>query len=163
MTKRKRQTPKKSKKGLDKIKPPVNLFLRTAHRLPDVPEKCSYPSRSGILVLIYVDDQYAEDLRELLQDEKIKKKFRQIVDFARADRHDDDIYGSEKNSEKSKDVYAMKICVKGNYRIYTKEFGFPGTKRIVLIKHISKKKNNFNAELRNLVDKIGVYQYEFED
>jgi len=76
---------------------------------------------------------------------------------------DKDIYGSEKSSPKSKDVYAMKIRVKGNYRIYCKEFGFPGVRRIVLITHRYKKTENLNKELRTLIDTIGEYQYDFKD
>ncbi len=85
-----------------------------------------------------------------------------IAEFAMSDRYSDDLYGHEKNSEKSQDICAIKICVLGNHRIYCKEFFAPRIKRIVLIEHVNKKTNSFNNELRRLVDRLGEYNYEFQ-
>ncbi|MCK9309318.1 MAG: hypothetical protein PHH43_00045 [Candidatus Cloacimonetes bacterium] len=152
----------KPKEKLDKIKPGVNLSLRIAKRLPNLHTSNQLQSLTGREVILYVDKNFELDLFSLLQEEKIKKKFRMVAEFAMSDRYSDDLYGHERNSEKSKDVCAIKICVLGNHRIYCKEFFASGIKRIVLIKHVNKKSNSFNKELRKLVDRIGEYSYEFQ-
>jgi len=154
---------KNAKKDIDRIKPSVNLSLRVALRLPEFEGSRSLDSLRGIQVIFYVDEAFESSLIELLQDRTILKKFKFVIDLIRSNKMNRDVYGSEKNSDKSKDVYAIKIRVKGNHRIYCKEFGFPGVRRIVLIRHVHKKKDNFNRELRSLVDTIGEYRYEFEE
>ena len=156
-------TNKRKKKNLDTIKPGVNLNNRIAKRLPSWEVTNTIESKTGREVILFVDTHLQKELVSLLQNKHILKKFRTVVDFAKSDRYDKDIYGHEKNSERSKDVCAIKICVMGNHRIYCKEFFSPGVKKIVLIKYVYKKTNDFNNELRDMVDRIGSYQYEFKD
>ncbi len=153
---------KKVKENLDRIKPGVNLSPRIARRLPELELSCTFASQTGREVILYVDTRFQKELYSFLQDKRIMKKFRQIAEFAMSDRYSDDLYGHEKNSEKSKDICAIKICVLGNHRIYCKEFFAPKIKRIVLIEHVNKKTNTFNKELRKLVDRLGEYEYEFQ-
>lgn len=86
-----------------------------------------------------------------------------VAEFAMSDRYDDDLYGHEESSAKSKYICAIKICVLGNHRIYCKEFFQPNKKRIVLMKLVHNKTNEFSNELRKLVDRLGGYEYEFQD
>lgn len=153
---------KTAKENLDRIKPGVNLSQRIAKRLPGLEVSSSFASQTGREVILYVDTRFQKELYSFLQDKRIMKKFRQIAEFAMSDRYSDDLYGHEKNSEKSKDICAIKICVLGNHRIYCKEFFATRIKRIVLIEHVNKKTNTFNKELRKLVDRLGEYNYEFQ-
>lgn len=157
-----RKSQKKVKENLDRIKPGVNLSQRIAKRLPGLEVSSTFASQTGREVILYVDTRFENELYSFLQDKRIMKKFRQIAEFAMSDRYSDDLYGHEKNSEKSKDICAIKICVLGNHRIYCKEFFAPKIKRIVLIEHVNKKTNTFNKELRKLVDRLGEYEYEFQ-
>lgn len=134
---------------------------RIARLLPELDLSSSFTSLSGRGVILYVDTKFERELFSFQKDKKIMKKFRRIAEFAMSDRYSDDLYGHEKNSEKSKDICAIKICVMGNHRIYCKEFFAPRIKRIVLIEHVYKKSNSFNNELRKLVDRLGEYEYEF--
>ncbi len=153
----------KREKTLDKIKPGVNLGNRIAKRLPGLETSKQIQSLTGREVILYVDTRFESELFSLLQEKKIMKKFRMVAEFAMTDRYSDDLYGHEKNSEKSNDICAIKICVLGNHRIYCKEFFAPRIKRIVLIEHVHKKTNAFTNKLRKLVDKLGEYSYEFQD
>ena len=154
---------RKREKTLDKIKPGVNLGMRIAKRLPVLERSKQYQSLTGREVILYVDTRFESELFSFLQDKKIMKKFRMVAEFAMSDSYSDDLYGHERNSEKSKDVCAIKICILGNHRIYCKEFFTPGQKRIVLIEYVYKKTNEFTNRLRKLVDRIGEYSYEFQD
>lgn len=139
------------------------MSTRDAIPLPEFELSGLLSSVSGRVVLIYVDSKLIHDLDCLLVNKKIKKKFRQIAEFVLSDNYDKDIYGHEKHSEKSKDVYAIKICILGNHRIYCKEFYSPNKKRVVMIKHVDKKTEKLNKKLQSLVDRIGGYDYEFKD
>lgn len=138
------------------------MTTRTAKQLPLFESSNLLPSQTSREVILYVDTSFEADLFRFLQDKKIMKKFRMIAEFAMSDRYSDDLYGHEKNSAKSKDVCAIKICVLGNHRIYCKEFFAPGMKRIVMIEYVYKKTNSMSKELRKLVDRIGGYSYEFQ-
>jgi len=153
----------KSKKCLDKIKPGVNLSIKVAKLLPQPELSSSYESKTGREVLLYVDTKFERELFRFLQSKPIMKKFRMVAEFAISDRYDDDLYGHESSSSKSKDICAIKICVLGNYRIYCKEFFKPNQKKIVLIKLVNKKTNEFSNELRKLVDRLGEYEYDFQE
>lgn len=136
---------------------------RIAQRLPIWEVSNKIESKTGREVVLYVDKQFCKDFGALLQESKIKKKFRQVAEFAMSDRYNDDIYGHESISAKAKHVCAIKICVLGNHRIYCKEFFSTGLKKIVLIKHVNKKTNGVSKELSKLLNQIGGYEYDFEE
>ncbi len=135
--------------------------MRLAKPLPLGSISETLGSKTGREVILYVDLKLEESLFVFLGRAQIKKKFRSVAGFIMSDRYDDEIYRHEMNSPKSKDVYAIKICVLGNYRIYCKEFYEHNLKRVVLIKLVEKKTQKLDKKLRELVDKIGGYCYEF--
>lgn len=138
------------------------MATRIAIPFPRFETSGQLSSVTGRDVLLLMDTRFEKDLMALLSNKKIKKKFRQVAEFVFSDNYNDDIYGSEKNSDKSKDVYAIKICILGNHRIYCKEFYLPNQKRVVMICHVDKKVEKLNKKLRALVDRIGGYEYEFK-
>lgn len=137
--------------------------MRIAKKLPSCFRSNSLKSGNIREVTLYVDEKFENELLEFLSDPKILVKYFNRVDFMLSDGYKDDIYGHEQNSSKSKDVYAMKIYLKGNHRIYCKEFNETTSKKIVLIEYRYKKTQFLNKELRNLVDRIGEYEYEFQE
>ncbi len=139
------------------------MSMKIAKRLPRFETSGILESITGREVLLYVDSKFERELFQFLNSKAIKRKFRMVAEFAISDRYSDDLYGHEVNSSKSKDICAIKICVMGNYRIYCKEFFYPGQKKIVLIKLVHKKTNGFSNELRKLVDKLGEYNYAYQE
>jgi len=139
--------------------------MRFAKRLPENERSNSFRTNSGKKVTLYVDAEFEEELFAFLGDKKILKKYRMIVELVVTGIVKKDLYGHEQNSDKSKDVYAFKIKINGNHRIYCKEFNeeTSNSKKIVLIEYKYKKSEGLNKGLRDLVDKIGEYEYEFQE
>ena len=142
--------------------------MRLAKRLPEIERSNSFRTNLGKKVTLYVDTEFEDELFAFLGDkknEKIKKKYRMIAELVVTGNANPSLYGHEQNSDKSKDVYAFKIKINGNHRIYCKEFNDDSmnSKKIVLIEYKYKKTEGLNKELRNLVDKIGEYEYEFQE
>ncbi len=138
------------------------MNTREAIPLPKFELSGLYPEERGREVLLYVDTKLAKKLMVLLSNDTIKKKFRQVAEFVLSDNYDKDVYGHEQHSGKSKDVYAIKICVVGNHRIYCKEFYYPGQKRVVMIHYEDKKVEKLDKRLQKMVDRIGGYEYDFK-
>lgn len=108
---------------------------------------------------IYVDESNYEDILSTL--ESNKKKFRRILAQIDSGMYNNDLYGKEDISNKAKNVTAIKFKGKNNERIYCKEF-FLGNKKVVMIIAIKKKTQKVNKELKNLLETIGGYDYEFK-
>ncbi|MFB3844817.1 MAG: hypothetical protein ACE14O_03580 [Candidatus Cloacimonadaceae bacterium] len=141
--------------------------MRIARRLREFDRADLIKRKRNRFVSLYVDLAFEDKLLDILEDkkhEKIKKKFQMIADMLVCGMPDTkELYGQEMNSFVSKDVYAFKIKINGNHRIYTKEFNLESERRIVLIEHRYKKSEVLNKELRELVDRIGAYEYEFQE
>ncbi|HOD17889.1 MAG TPA: hypothetical protein PLF50_04850 [Candidatus Cloacimonadota bacterium] len=141
--------------------------MRIARRLREFERTDLLERRRNRFVSLYVDSAFEDTLLDFLEDkkhEKIKKKFQMIADMLVCGMPvTKELYGQEMNSFVSKDVYAFKIKINGNHRIYTKEFNLESERRIVLIEHRYKKSEVLNKELRELVDRIGAYEYEFQE
>ena len=135
---------------------------REAKHLPIATSSNQLESATGRKVILYVDTKFEKKLRQLLSSEAIRKKFRMVAEFALSDRYRDDIYGHEDISKIAKDVCAIKIYVLGNHRIYCKEFFATGIKRIVLIKYVDKKTMKVSKDIKQMIEQIGGYSYEFE-
>ena len=109
-------------------------------------------------VRIYIDK---ENLNEML--ERFKKKTRRIVYEMLSNSYNFDLYRTEYVSKKAFNITAMKLITKGqSYRIYCKEYFDEKLKikRIVLIEIYQKKE--FDKKLKNFIEKLGRYDYEFE-
>jgi len=141
--------------------------MRIARRLREFERADLIKRKRNRFVSLYVDLAFEDKLLDFLEDKKnkkIKKKFQMIADMLVCGMPvTKELYGQEMNSSVSKDVYAFKIKINGNHRIYTKEFNLESERRIVLIEHRHKKSESLNKELRTLVDRIGTYEYEFQE
>jgi phage-related protein len=120
-------------------------------------------SSSGHKIL-YVDTKNAEEIVKYLeQDKRHKKKFRYIKNIIFGDHKITDLYDKENISERTKNVTAMKFF-KGqeNDRIYCKEYG-GNVMRIVMVRLEERKKvQGIDTKIRNIIEAVGGYNYDFK-
>lgn len=127
--------------------------------------KCKYliGSKDGKRA-IYVDsDNEKEIMSYLKRDNRHERKFKFISDIILGGHKNSEIYSKEDINERSKDVTAMKFF-KGqeNDRIYCKEINTSEGKFIVVcaILYETKKTKKLTQEQKNIIEKVGGYQYE---
>ncbi len=112
-------------------------------------------------VTFFVDVQYEDRLYSLLErDDKLMKRFRENLDRIRIGKVTDDIYKRAKISQKTSNVYEIKLK---QYRIFCKQINKPSNKIVIAVSHIMKKKQKFDKHTRELIERIGGYEYEFEE
>lgn len=113
---------------------------------------------------IYVDEENAAEIMAYLyQDDRHRKKFVFISDIIFGGHKNPDVYDKETISDKCKDVTAMKFF-KGqeNDRIYCKEIHTDKGLFVVIMAILYKKKKTtkLNREQKNLIEKVASYTYE---
>ena len=114
-------------------------------------------------ILFYVDEVNEKDIKEKLIKKENKNRFRIILATIIEGKKRHDLYGPEEISSKAKGVKAMKFTGgdRKNLRIYCKEYSIPGGSRIVMANAYYKKSQKVNKELRENLEIIGGYEYEF--
>lgn len=127
--------------------------------------KCKYliGSKDGKRA-IFLDCENADEIYEYLtRDNRHQKKFKFISDIILGGHKNPNIYDKEDINEKCKDVTAMKFF-KGqeNDRIYCKEINTTEGTFIVVcsILYEVKKTKKLTQEQKNIIEKVGGYQYE---
>ncbi|HRE40628.1 MAG TPA: hypothetical protein PLG90_04785 [Ignavibacteria bacterium] len=110
---------------------------------------------------IYYDLKIENELISLFQNPKFKKRFKYILTAILSNRYTNDIYGKEDISDKCKDITAMKFKNINNLRIYCKEF-YTYHKKIVLIQLVYKKSQKVNSKIKNILETIAEYDYDFK-
>jgi hypothetical protein len=113
---------------------------------------------------IYLDEENAEEIKAyFFKDNRHKRKFQFISDIILGSHKNPDVYDKEDINDKCKDVTAMKFF-KGqdNDRIYCKEIhSVEGTFIVVAaILYEKKKTQKLNQEQKNIIEKVGGYNYE---
>jgi hypothetical protein len=115
-------------------------------------------------VLLYYDHENEEEIKEVFENAEFKKKLRVILYYVLNGQYEEDHYCHEQVSEKAKGVTAMKLKGKkyGNIRVICREF-FQNNKKIVAVSVVEKKTQKVNKKLKELYERIGGYEYEFQD
>ena len=115
-------------------------------------------------VSLYYDCDNEEEIKEIFEDERFKKKLQVILFYVLNGQYDEDHYDFEEVSTVAKGVTAMKLKGKsyGNIRIICKEF-YRNGKKIVAVTAVKKKTQKVNKQLKELYERIGGYEYEFKD
>lgn len=117
-------------------------------------------------ISLYIDEVNYTEITEFLTKKTVfnkylyKKRFYRILYQIFQNRYDEVLYGPEEMSEKSKDITAMKFKTTGNIRLYCKEFKQGGKKIVIICLH-SKKVTKNDKRIKNLVESIAKYEYEF--
>ncbi|HEX2866931.1 MAG TPA: hypothetical protein VHO03_07800 [Ignavibacteriales bacterium] len=134
---------------------------RECIKLPTEKFQKYYPYLKNSPVEIYIDRENSKEILDYLTGRE--KKFKMIVFQILSLRYDDDLYGKEEVSDKAKNVTAMKFKMgkKENIRIYCKEFNVDG-KKVVMITKKEKKTQKVNKTLKQLLEIIGGYEYDFK-
>lgn len=113
---------------------------------------------------IYLDEENADEIKAyLFKDSRHKKKFQFISEIILGNHKNPSVYDKEEINDKCKDVTAMKFFKsQENDRIYCKEIhSAQGTFIIVAaILYEKKKTQKLNQEQKNLIEKVGGYNYE---
>lgn len=127
--------------------------------------KCKYliGSKDGKRA-IFLDTENSQEIYDYLnRDNRHQKKFKFISDIILGGHKNPNIYDKEDINEYCKDVTAMKFF-KGqeNDRIYCKEINTPDGMFIIVyaILYEGKKSKKLTQEQKNIIIKVGGYQYE---
>jgi hypothetical protein len=95
--------------------------------------------------------------------DKNKKKFNYIVNIILENHRVPDVYDKEDINNKAKKVTAMKFFKgQSNDRLYCKEMTLEDRTFVVIAAELFEKKKDqgIKQKLRNLIEKVGSYEYE---
>ncbi|MFN0204312.1 MAG: hypothetical protein ACKVTZ_22530 [Bacteroidia bacterium] len=124
-----------------------------------------FKSENGIenAISIWVDEANQGEIFELLGIERNRKKFRRVLYEILNNRYNHDLYRKEDMSQSTLDVTAMKFSA-NNDRIYCREFPYEKEdKRVVMISVYRKKVQKNDKRIKNLLESVAQYEYEFVD
>lgn len=127
--------------------------------------KCKYliGTKDGKRAIFLDTENSKEIYAYLTKDNRHQKKFKFISDIILGGHKNPSIYDKEDINEHCKDVTAMKFF-KGqeNDRIYCKEISTADGTFIVVcaILYENKKSSKLTQEQKNIIEKVGGYQYE---
>lgn len=118
---------------------------------------------------IWIDEKNGKEILDLIFEEDNSgnpirlEKWMTILHSIYSLKPKNELYGREDVSYKAKDVKAMKFKKhKGNnWRIYCKEYNLEN-KKIIMISSYDKKEQKISKKLKNKLETIGRYEYEFE-
>jgi len=113
--------------------------------------------------VFYIDEKNENDIREKLLKDGNKKRLRRILATIIQGKDRPDLYGIEDVSSKTKGIKAMKFTGgdRGNLRIYCKEYLISKQLRIVMVWTHYKKSQRVSGQLKDKIESIGGYEYEF--
>ena len=118
---------------------------------------------SGDIALCIDVENWKVILEFLTRSDQHKKKFQYIVKHIFNRLKNRDIYDKEEISDKAKGVTAMKFFKgRSNDRIYCREMTLGDKTFVVIAAELLEKKKNkkINQKQRNLIEKVGSYEYE---
>lgn len=125
-------------------------------------------SNSKNKIKLYIDKLNVDAiLNYIQQDRRHEKKFDYIKGIILENLRIPDVFDKEDISEKAKDVYAMKFF-KGqeNDRIYCKKISHKGCNCMIIVAselHLRKKTQKNSKKEISIIEKVGSYEYEFEE
>ena len=113
---------------------------------------------------LFVDCENKEEIFALMQN--YMHRFRSSLYVMILGNYNNDLYGKENVSDKSRNMTAIKFKhgKNENPRIYCKEFfdsKIPNYKKVVMISSYNKKTDKIDKKLKNFIETINNYEYEF--
>lgn len=118
-----------------------------------------------ISVSLYIDEKEKKKILDFL--DKNKTKFQRILVEILSGSYRFKLYDREEVSDRAKGITAMKFSSGSflNARLYCKEFFMPDGKKVVIISLLEKKKvrNAKDKVIKNLLETIGGYEYDFKE
>lgn len=117
------------------------------------------------LISLYVDKKNKSEIINLISQNK--DRFRRAVYVLLQGTYNNDLYGKENISKKTKNITAFKFKRRksSNYRIYCKEYIDElnlNTKNVVMIAVHNKKTQKFDNKTKTIITKISKYDYSLK-
>jgi hypothetical protein len=111
---------------------------------------------------LYVDAANSREILEFIQsDSRVAKKFKHISLLILEHTWTKDIFEHEPINDEAHGVYAMKLKVGLNPRIYCKTYENESGFHIILSELFRHKATTkLTKELRNIIQKVGSYEYQ---
>lgn len=126
-----------------------------------------YPQFAKANTTFYIDEEEYSKIIDFLSEKKVisgeyknLKKFYRILYEILNNRYNDDLYSKEEMSAKTKNITAMKFKGRKNIRLYCKEYSISG-KKVVIVCLYKKKVQENDKKIKNLLESISEYKYEF--
>lgn len=119
-----------------------------------------HPYYKNVDIKFYIDNNNYEEIAIVLLENRNRKKLDMILNAIFSGNYLDEVYGNE-NVGKNVSIKAMKFK-NLNERIYCKEIN-AGGKKIVMLMAYYKKSQKITKKLKNKIEIINEYEYEFED
>ena len=115
-------------------------------------------------ISLYADEENKKNIYDVIAQNM--NRFRRALYELLQGNYNNDLYGVEKISAKTKNITAFKFKRKKttNYRIYCKEYKddiLPNVKKVVMILVYNKKTHKVDKKLKSVLEKIVQYDYEF--
>ncbi len=114
---------------------------------------------------IAIDEKNASEIIDFISQNNLAKKFDLICGLVLDGIRNTELYGKEDINTKCKKVTAIKFKGKLNARIYCQELKSKGKTLIVIASelHESKKNQKNQSKEKNLINKVGSYEYHIKE
>lgn len=114
-------------------------------------------------IFLYVDEKNKDEIFEIIKQNR--DRFRRAIYVLLNGYYNNELYGKENFSNKTKYLTAFKFKKRGNanYRIYCKEYfdnTSPNIKKVVMISVFNKKTNKISGKLKQHLETIAEYEYD---
>lgn len=141
-------------------------MIRNFTKIPLNKFKQEHGIRTVHQVELFIDNESFNDISELMG--LYKDGFQRALYEMVMGRYNNDLYGKEEISNKTKGVTAIKFKrkQKNNFRIYCREFIddiVKNRKKIVMITVHNKKSQGLTKKEKTIIASISKYEYEFKD
>ncbi len=114
-------------------------------------------------IYLYVDEENKFKILEFIKENK--DRFRSAIYVLLKGGYNNELYGKESISNKTKYITAFKFKKRknSNYRIYCKEHideSTPNIKKVVMITVHNKKTQKIDKRIKSILERISKYNYE---
>ncbi|NOX87034.1 MAG: hypothetical protein GXO86_13925 [Chlorobi bacterium] len=138
-------------------------MIRNCTEIPLDDFRIEFGIRSIFNVSLFVDEENHAEILKILSENT--DRFRRAVFELLQGRYNNELYGKEDISDKTKNITAFKFKKRRgtNYRIYCKEYiddFSPNMKKVVMIQVYNKKTRKIDKKLKQLLESIAKYEYE---
>lgn len=138
-------------------------MTRKCTEIPLEPFKNEFGIKNIFNISLYVDEENKTEILGILSENK--DRFRRAVYELLQGRYNNELYGKEEVSNKTKNITAFKFKRRRglNYRIYCKEYideFSPNIKKVVMIIAHNKKTQKIDKRLKRILETIAKYEYE---
>ena len=138
-------------------------MIRNCSEIPLNDLKNQYNINNIYNIYLYVDNKNKSEIYRIIENNK--DRFKRGIYTLLQWRYNNELYGKEEFSKKSKGITAFKFKKRknSNYRIYCKEIfdeSSLNVKKVIMVFAYNKKTQKIDKKLKQLIEKISKYDYE---